>query len=58
MALDEKYSVPLKDLDQEQEHLVVFRVVDSYRNVGVGKFVFSLQNLGSVVPQEPQPSTP
>lgn len=48
---DEKYSIPLTELSQE-EHLIVFRVVDSYRNVGVAKFVFSSQDLGAVTPSE------
>jgi len=43
---DEKYSIPLTDLTEDQEHLVVFRVTDSHQNIGVAKIVFSLQDLG------------
>ncbi len=49
---DEKYSIPLTDLTEDQEHLLVFRVTDSHQNIGVAKFVFSPQET------EAQPPTP
>lgn len=58
---EEKYSIPLKHLRDEEEHLVVFRVTDTHQNIGVAKFVFSLQDLTPVVPQEEpeaEPQTP
>ncbi len=55
---DEKYSILLTDLAEGQEHLVVFRVTDSHQNIGVAKFVFSLQDLGAVVPQETEAQSP
>jgi hypothetical protein len=52
---DEKYSIPIAELSQE-EHLIVFRVMDSHQNIGVAKFVFSPEDLGAVTPQEEEPT--
>jgi sugar lactone lactonase YvrE len=57
---DEKYSIPLMDLTPE-EHLVVFRAIDSHQNVGVAKFVFAPQDAGApaapvVEPPQSQPT--
>ncbi len=39
---DEKYSIPLADLTPDQ-HVLTFKAVDAYNNIGVAKFVFSPQ---------------
>jgi hypothetical protein len=39
---DEKYSIRLSELTPD-EHLLAFRAMDRYHNVGVAKFVFSTQ---------------